>query len=80
MGCGVDCRCDLDPALLWLWCRPAAVALIEPLAWELLYGAGIPKKEKKKKMTEKEARAKVGVFKASTSRNGELGWEEDGMF
>ena len=31
-------------------------------------------------MTEKEARAKVGVFKASTSRNGELGWEEDGMF
>ena len=21
-------------ALLWLWCRPAAVALIPPLAWE----------------------------------------------
>ena len=21
-----------DPALLWLWCRPAAVALIRPLA------------------------------------------------
>ena len=23
-----------DPALLWLWCRPAATALIGPLAWE----------------------------------------------
>ena len=27
-------RCRLDPALLWLWCRLAAVALIRPLAWE----------------------------------------------
>ena len=31
--CGVGCRCGSDPALLW--CRPAAVALIHPLAWEL---------------------------------------------
>ena len=23
-----------DPALLWLWCRLAATALIGPLAWE----------------------------------------------
>ena len=23
-----------DPVLLWLWCRLAAVAPIEPLAWE----------------------------------------------
>ena len=23
-----------DPSLLWLWCRPAAAALIGPLAWE----------------------------------------------
>ena len=23
-----------DPALLWLWCRPAATAPIRPLAWE----------------------------------------------
>ena len=23
-----------DPALLWLWCRQAAVAPIRPLAWE----------------------------------------------
>ena len=24
-----------DPVWLWLWCRPAAAALIQPLAWEL---------------------------------------------
>ena len=24
-----------DPALLWLWQRPAAAAQIQPLAWEL---------------------------------------------
>ena len=33
-------RYSLDPAWLWLWCRPAAVALIQPLAWELPYAAG----------------------------------------
>ena len=26
-----------DPALLWLWCRPAATAPIRPLAWEPPY-------------------------------------------
>ena len=40
-----------DPALLWLWCRLAAVALIGPLAWELPYamGAALKKPKKKKK-------------------------------
>ena len=32
---GVGCRRGLDPALLWLWCRLAPVALIRLLAWEL---------------------------------------------
>ena len=36
-----------DPALHWLWCRPAAVALIQPLAWELLYATGAALKKKK---------------------------------
>ena len=31
-----------DPVLLWLWCRPAAVALIRPLAWEPPYAMGQP--------------------------------------
>ena len=33
MSCGVGRRHGLDPLLLWLWCRPAAVALIQPLGW-----------------------------------------------
>ena len=35
MSCGVGHRHHLDPALLWLWRRPAATAWIRPLAWEL---------------------------------------------
>jgi len=33
-SCGVDHRCGLDLALLWLWCRLAATAPIQPLACE----------------------------------------------
>ena len=29
-----------DPALLWLWRRPVAIAPIGPLAWELPYAEG----------------------------------------
>ena len=36
-----------DPTWLWLWCRPAAVALIRPLAWELPYAMGVALKSKK---------------------------------
>ena len=37
-----------DPALLWLWCRPAAAALIQPLAWDLPYAAGAALNKKAK--------------------------------
>ena len=40
MSYGVGGRPGLDPALLWLWYRLAAAALIRPLAWELPYGVG----------------------------------------
>ena len=55
MGCGVGRRQGLDPALLWLCCRLAAVALIGSLAWEPSYAMGAalkskPKKKKKKKI------------------------------
>ena len=36
-----------DPALLWLWCRLAAAALIWPLALEPSYAAGAALKNKK---------------------------------
>ena len=43
VSCGVVCRrgLDPDPALLWLWHRPAATARIRPLAWEPPYAAGV---------------------------------------
>ena len=39
-----------DPGLLWLWCRPAAVAPIQHLAWELPHATVTsPKKQSKTK-------------------------------
>ena len=35
--------------MLWLWCRPAAAALIQPLAWERPYAVGTSLKKKRKK-------------------------------
>ena len=44
-----------DAALLWLWCRTAAVAPIRALAWEPPYAAGVAlekgKKTKRQKTT-----------------------------
>ena len=34
MSRGVDGRCGLDPALLWLWYKSGATGPIQPLAWE----------------------------------------------
>ena len=48
MSCGVGRRCGLDPALLWLWRRLAAVAPIGPVAWELPYVVGVALKSKNK--------------------------------
>ena len=49
VNCGVGSRGSSDPVLLQLWCRLAAAALIQPVAWELPNAAGSPKKQKKKK-------------------------------
>ena len=58
VSCGVGCRRGLDPALLWLWCRPAAVALIQPLAWEPLYVLGVQKRSKTKKTKQNKTKQK----------------------
>ena len=51
MSCGVGHKCGSDPALLQLWYRPGAAALIRPLTWEPPYATGTAlKKEKKKKI------------------------------
>ena len=36
---------QLSPSLLRLWCRPAAVALIGPLTWELPYALSVALKK-----------------------------------
>ena len=35
--------------LLCLWCRPVAIASIQPLAWEPPYARGVAIKKKKRK-------------------------------
>ena len=50
-----------DPALLWLWCRQAATALIRPLAWEPPYAAGAAL-EKAKRRKKKETSPKMVVW------------------
>ena len=49
MSCGVGRRLGLDLALLWLWGRLVATALIKPLVWEPPYAAGADLEKKKKK-------------------------------
>ena len=49
LSCGVGRRLGWDPGWLWLWRRPAATALIRPLAWEPPYALGVTLKSEKKK-------------------------------
>ena len=59
MSCGVGRRCGSDLVLLWLWCRPAAVAPIRPLAWEPSCAAGSALKRRKKKKNQTELRDQI---------------------
>ena len=55
MSCGVGPRSSSDPALLWLWWRPVATALMRPLAWESPYAAeAAPEKAKRPKKKKKK--------------------------
>ena len=63
MSCGVGRRCGLDPMLLWLWCRLAAVAPIRPLAWEPPYATGVaPEKAKRQKKKKKRKKKLIVEF------------------
>ena len=66
MSCGVGSRHGLDSILLWLWCRPAAVALIRTLACELIYAAGAALKKKK---TTTKTTKKIQVSHLSNQKN-----------
>ena len=55
MSCGVGLRCGSDLVLLWLCCRPVAMAPIRPLAWESPYAAGAAQEmAKRQKQTNKQ--------------------------
>ena len=47
-SCGEGWRYGSNLVLLWLWCRPAAVTLIRPLALELSYAMWVALKSPKK--------------------------------
>ena len=61
VNCGVGLRCGLDPELPWLWYRPAAIALIQPVAWEPQRAVGVALKRQKKKKKGKKERKKWQV-------------------
>ena len=46
-SCGIGHRCGSDLVLLWLWCRVAAAALIQPPAQELPYAKDAALKRRK---------------------------------
>ena len=46
-------KTQLWSEVLWLWCRPAAVAPIQPLAWEPPYVTGADLKSKTQKQKQK---------------------------
>ena len=61
MSC-VGCRHSLDLVWLWLWCRPVATALIDPLAWETPCAASVALERQKKKKKKKKKKKLRLVF------------------
>ena len=49
---------------LWLWCRLAAVAPIQTLAWEFSHAAGAALKRLKEKKERKKERANESMIEA----------------
>ena len=76
MSSGIGRRRGSDPTLLWLWCRPAAIALIRPLAREPPYAMGVAlekaKRQKKKKKKRKENSRGVSQWLTNPTRNHEV--------
>ena len=64
MSCGVGCRHGSDLALLWLWYRLAAIALIGPLAWEPPYAAGAALEKAKRQNKQTKTPQNQAVWKA----------------
>ena len=54
MSCGVG-QTWLGSDIAGLWCRPVAVAPIQPLAWEPQYAMGVALKRQKQKQNKTQA-------------------------
>ena len=67
VSCGIGGRHVLDPTLLWLWCRPAAKALTQPLAWKPPYAMGAALKSKTKA---KQTNKKRKIFRKQVNKHG----------
>ena len=74
MSCGVRrrCRCNLDPELLCLWCRPAATA---PTLGNSICRRCGPEKQKKKKKALRSKEVKLLVMCLGYLLAVELGFE-----
>ena len=62
VSCGVGGRHGSDPALLGLWRRLAATALIRSLAWEPPYATDAALKRQKGKKKKKEREEGLSVI------------------
>ena len=71
MSFGIGPRCGSDPMFLWLrlWRRPAAVAPIRPLAWELPDAMGVALKKAIKKKTYFNNVIHILMFKSTAGKN-----------
>ena len=65
MSCGVGHRHGLDLALLWLWCRLVATALIQALAWEPPYAMRAAQEMAKRQEKKKKKKKIIVVIRLS---------------
>ena len=66
---GLWCRSQtqLDPTLLWLWCRLAATAPIRPLTWEPPYATGAAQRNSNNNNYKKQKTKKKKNYNESNS-------------
>ena len=69
MICGIGHRLDSDLAMLWLWHRQAATALIRPLAWKPPYAAAAALKRQTRQKKKKKKHILKSTFYTCLSIN-----------
>ena len=62
MSCGVGRRLISDPALRWLWGRPAATAPIQLLAWKPPYASGAAQEMAKRQNQQQQSKQTKNTF------------------